>query len=407
MRPVLALAAPLFLALTATAQTPAAPDAGSVTGHILCGDTQRPARLAEVRLVPTSITAAAKPNYFEDLAVLGNNIPPVQTDMSGEYTVRNVRPGTYYLRVDYTGYLTPILGFTRDQLAHPTPEIQQRVATQLQVIPVAPHAATRADVTIARGAAIFGTITYDDGSPAVGLGLALYQRDAKGEFKTEFPVAGLGSSTDGHGHYRFDSLPSDSFVVAANFSINELTVTTLPNLVGAGTMQMNLQKVIFSLPLYSGSALRLHDAIVIKTDQGQDAPSTDLVLPLSKLHRVSGTVTTKGGHTVSSGKVALLYADTREELTNVPISREDGRFNFLYVPEGDYILAVQKAEDVVQIEIPNPPGSTPKNRLEDKTTHTYGTAEQPIKVEGELPSILAIVPEKAVAATPQRSDEVR
>lgn len=399
MRPVHALAVPLFLTLTASAQsTPKPEDLGTVTGHILCADTQRPARLAEVRLVSTSITAAAKPNYFEDLAALGNNLPPVQTDLNGDYTVHNVHPGTYYLRVDYTGYLTPISTFTRDQLAHPTPDIQKRIASDLQVITVAGHATTHADATLLRGAAIAGTVTYDDGSPAVGLGITLYRRNAKGEFKDEVPIPGLGASTDDHGHFRVDSLPGDSFVIAANFSVSESTVTTMPNPAGSGTMQMNIQKVLFSLPLYSGNVLRLHDAAVIKTDVGQDAPNTDLTLPLSKLHAVSGTVTAKDGHAISGGKVALLYADTREELTNVPIAREDGRFNFLYVPEGNYILAVQKAEDITQIQVPNPPGSNPKFHLEDKTLHTYGTVEQPLSVQGELPSVLTVVPEKNTAA---------
>jgi hypothetical protein len=400
MRPVHALAVPLFLAAAITAQTPAITDSGSVSGHILCADTQRPARLAEVRLVPTGITAATKPNYFEDLAALGNRVPPVQTDMSGNYTIHNVRPGTYYLRVDYTGYLTPILRFSRDQLAHPGPETQQHIAAELQIVNVAPRATAHADATILRGAAIAGTVTYDDGSPAVGLGISLYQRNTKGEFKEEFPIPGLGASTDDKGRYRIDSLPADSFVIAANFSISESVITTMPNPAGSGTMEMNIQKTLFSLPLYSGNALRLHDATIIKTDEGQDAPNTDLTLPLSKLHGVSGTVTAKDGHAMSAGTVALLYADTREELTNVPIGRDDGRFNFLYVPEGNYILAVQKAEDITQVQVPNPAGSNPKFHLEDKTLHTYGTAEQPLSVQGDAPSVLAIVPDKNAPATP-------
>jgi hypothetical protein len=395
MRPLFAL--PLFLTLSASSQTPAALNTGTgtVTGHILCADTQRPARLAEVRLVPTSITAAAKPDPYEDAAALGTRLPPVQTDLNGDYIVRNVHPGTYYLRTDYTGYLTPITSFTRDQLAHPTPDIQKRIAATLQIITVAPHTISHADATLLHGAAIAGTVTYDDGSPAVGLGISLYRRNAKGEFKEEFRPDGSFAATDDHGHFRFDSLPADSFVIAANFSINESAISTIPNPVGTGTMQINMQKTVFSLPLYSGSAFRLHDAAVIKTDEGQEAPTVNLTLPLSKLHAVSGTVTAKDGHSLNAGKVALLYADNREELTNVPISRDDGRFNFLYVPEGDYILAVQKAEDITQIQVPNPPGSDPKTHSEDKTVHIYGTTEQPLTVQTDTPSILAIVPEKS------------
>jgi hypothetical protein len=407
MRPAIALAFVLVCNLPSAARAqaasqPRAPeDVGTVTGHILCSDTQRPARLAEVRLVPVGITAApAKSNPMDDEAVLGSRLPPVQTDMSGAFTVHNVHPGTYYLRVDYTGYLTPLLGFTRDQLAHPTAEMRQRMASELQTITVAPHATTRADATIPRGASISGTVLYDDGSPAAGINLSLFRLNAKGEFKDEFQAfSRFYRSTDDHGRFHIDSLPADSFVLAANFSISETSITTMPMPNGgSGTMQMNIQKVLFSLPLYSGSALRLRDAAVIKTDAGQETPSVDLTLPLSKLHSVSGTLVTKSGHTINAGKVALLYADTREELTNVPINRDDNQFHFLYVPEGNYVLAVQEAKDVTQVEVPNPAGSNPKMHLEDKTVNTYGTTEQPLVLEGEQPSVLVTVPEKS--ATP-------
>jgi hypothetical protein len=401
----LALHLVFVLGLTASAQavsqTHAPEDVGTVTGHVLCSDTQRPARLAEIRLVPVGVTAApAKSNPMDDDAALGGRLPPVQTDMSGGFTVQNVHAGTYYLRVDYTGYLTPLLGFTRDQLAHPTAEMRQRMASELQTVTVAPHVTTRADATIPRGASISGTVLYDDGSPAAGVNLSLFRRNAKGEFKDEFQAfSRFYRSTDDHGRFHIDSLPADSFVLAANFSISETSITTMPMPNGgSGTMQMNIQKVLFSLPLYSGSALRLRDAAVIKTDAGQETPSVDLTLPLSKLHSVSGTLVTKSGHTINAGKVALLYADTREELTNVPINRDDNQFHFLYVPEGNYVLAVQEAKDVTQVEVPNPAGSNPKMHLEDKTVNTYGTTEQPLVLEGEQPSVLVTVPEKS--ATP-------
>jgi hypothetical protein len=368
----LVLALNLGFVVSTAAQTRPTEDVGTVTGHILCSDTQRPARLAEVRLVPTSITASPKVDAYQDLSALGGNLPPVQTDMSGAFTVHNVHPGTYYLRVDYPGYLTSMLSFTRNQLAHPTPDIQKRIASELQVL-------------------------YDDGSPAVGLGLSLYRRNDKGEFKEDFGSYRFNLTTDDRGHYHIDSLPADSFVLSANFSINESTVTTMPTPGGNGTMQVNIQKTLFSLPLYSGSVLRRRDATVIKTDAGQETPAVDLTMPLSKLHSVSGTVITQGGHTVNAGKVALLYADTREELTNTPISRDDNQFHFLYVPEGNYILAVKEASDVTQIEVANPPGTTPRMRMEDKTLRIYGTTEQPLTIEGEMPSVFVTVPNKADA----------
>jgi hypothetical protein len=393
-----------LLTFSATAQSrtsASAEDVGSVSGHIVCSDTQRPARLAQVRLVPTSIAAASgKTSPFQDDAAMGSQLPPVETDMSGAYTVRNAKPGNYFLRVDYDGYLTPLLGFTRAQLAKPGVDDRQRMQQELQIVSVAAHAATQADVTLSRGAAISGTVLYDDGAPAIGVSISLLRRDAKGEFKEEFHPSRYIPPSDDHGRYRIDSLPAGEFMVKADFALNDYTVTTIPMPNGGGgTVQMTMTKVLFDLPVYSGEALRLRDATAVKTDAGQEASGVDLTLPLSKLHRVSGTLIAKDGHTVNAGKVALLYADTREELTNVPVSRDDGQFHFLYVPEGNYILAVQEASDVTQVEVANAAGVQPKFHVEDKTLHSYGTVEQPLTVEGEMSSVLATVPEAGGAAT--------
>ena len=217
------------LSLRAQTSRPTQPeDLGTVSGHITCSDTQRPARLAQVRLVPVTITAPAKSNVFEDNAALGGGLAPVQTDLSGAFTVRGVKPGQYYLRVDYAGYITPLLGFSRDQLAKPTPDIQQRMTNELQVVSVTPHATTQADAAISRGAAISGTVSYDDGSPAIGVRVRLFRRNAKGEFKNEYQPSGPSPETDDHGHFREDALPPGDYVVAAELTMSETGMSTMP-----------------------------------------------------------------------------------------------------------------------------------------------------------------------------------
>ena len=334
----------------------------------------------------------------DENATLGNDIPPVQTDMSGAFTVHNVHPGTYYFRIDYPGYLTPLLAFKRTQFAHPTPDIQKRIASELQIVTVAPHAVTTADTTILRGAAISGTVRYDDGSPAPGIYLELYRRNPKGEFKDEYDPPGFSQITDDRGQFHITSLPTGEFVLAANFSISEAVLSSMPMPDGK-TVDIKIDKTLFSLPLFSGDALRLRDAAIIKLDTGQESSGNDLTLPLSKLHPVTGSVIAQDGHTINSAKVSLLYADTREELTNVLVSRDDGQFHFLYVPEADYILSVKEAADITQIEVANPPGVTPRTRTEDKAIHTYSDVEQPLAVQNDVASVLATVPDKKSSPT--------
>jgi hypothetical protein len=392
------LLATAFATAQSSQHPPAPEDLGTVSGHITCNDTQRVARLADVRLVPTSISLPPKDaKNFGEAAynAYGNSVPAVETDMNGGFTIHNVHPGQYYLRVDLAGYVSPLLQFTAEQLAEPTPAIRQRMDRELQIVTVAPHATVQADATIIRGASVSGAVLYDDGSPAIGIGMGLLRPDDKGEYKQRFPD---GSNTDDHGHYRFDSVPEGKYVVEATLSLSQQKEMTIPMPGTSNTMQIVMSTTVFSLPVYSGDALRRHDAKPVEAATGQETPDTNITLPISQLHDVSGTLIATDGHTINAGKVALLHADDREELGSVDVS-DDGMFHFAYIPEGDYILSVQSASDVTPIEVPNPPGATPRTHTETKTLHTYGTTEQPLKVQSDMQSILVTIPEKGASQT--------
>jgi hypothetical protein len=392
----------LLVPSLAQSNPPRPEDPGTVSGHVVCNDTQHPARLADVRLVPSSITLPPKDaKNFGQAAynAFGNSLPAVETDMNGGFTLHNVPPGQYILRIDLPGYITPLLEFTPEQLAKPTPAIRQQIDRELQIVTVAPHATVQADATLIRGASISGTVLYDDGSPAIGINVNLLRPDDKGEYKQRFPA---GSNTDDHGHYRFNAVPEGRYVVEADLTLSQQKTISLPMPGSEGSthmMQVVMTMYVFTLPVYSGDALRLHDAKPVEADEGQETPDTGITLPISQLHDVSGTLLAKDGHTINAGKVALLYADDRSQLATVDINRDDGMFHFTYVPEGNYILSVQSASDVTPIEVPNAPGITPRTHTETKTLHTYGATEQPLNVQSDMQSILVTVPEQGSAAS--------
>lgn len=393
----------LFLLLPplalAQSPTPRPEDLGTVTGHITCADTQRPARLADVRLVPVA-TTTSKQDPHDTETSYGGNLPAVQTDLSGGYIIRNVRPGQYYLRADLVGYVAPLLNFTRADLAKPTPEIQQRIQQELQLLTVAPHSTLDLNTTLQRGAAISGTIAFDDGSPATGMSVFVLRRNAKGDFRDHVQVGSGGwvANTDGHGNYRFDSLPPGEYAVEADLTLSTQNLSSMPMPAG-GTMEMVVTKYLFSLPVYSGSVIRRQNATPLTLQAGQDSTGVDITIPISTLHDVSGSLTAKDGHILNAGKVQLLFADDRSQFAEVDISSDDNQFHFPYVPEGNYILAVSDARDVAHVEVPNAPGATPRTHTEDHTIHTYGTAEQPLTVQTDLQSVSVIVPDKP-SATP-------
>jgi hypothetical protein len=83
----------------------------------------------------------------------------------------------------------------------------------------------------------------------------------------------------------------------------------------------------------------------VKVHAGEMAGGTDIEIPLTGLHSVSGTVTALvDGHALGKGTLRLLYADDREKAREVALE-EDGSFSFEYVPEGKYTLRVEGAQD--------------------------------------------------------------
>jgi protocatechuate 3,4-dioxygenase beta subunit len=388
--------------------TPRPEDLGTVTGHILCADTQRPARLAQVRLVAVDTAAGSKDTKSgkEDFSAFGNLLPAVQTDLTGGYIIRNVHPGQYYLRVDLPGYIDPLLSFTRDELAKPTPEIQQRMQRELQLVTVAPHSTLTADASLRRAASIAGSVTFDDGTPAIGVMIRILRRDPKGEFKENVRTGGMiwAEPVDDHGHYRFNSLPPGEYAVEADLTLSTQETSTM-QMPGGQTTELVMTKFLFSLPVFSGSVIRRHNATPIKLDAGQEASDVDITIPISQLHEVSGTLLAKDGHAINGGKVALLFADDRSQFADVDINTDDATFRFPYVPEGNYILAVKEAKDVGHVEVPNPPGSNPRTHTDHPTLHTYGTTEQPLAVQTDLQSLNITVPDQISSAAPTTSSE--
>ena len=202
----------LLLALLPTlafaqSSTPRPEDLGTVTGHITCADTQRPARNAGVELVPIK---PADDSDYEALSDRWGKYGPIHTDLDGAYTLTDVPPGQYYLRIDLTGYATPISRFSTDELRSPAREIQQRIQRELQIITVTPNSTTRADATLRRGASISGTILYDDGSPTISINVQLFRRDASGELRPAFTQ---NTSTDSHGRFTIESLTPGEYIL--------------------------------------------------------------------------------------------------------------------------------------------------------------------------------------------------
>lgn len=388
----------LFYAVLAPAQEARRQPVGSVTGHVICVDTQRPARLAAVRLV--RVPEGGPPAKGIRLP-MGGGAPmgdAVETGLDGAYTIGNVKPGEYYVVVDREGYLLPLAQFTADEFAAKDVPTRLKVDRAVHTITVRGDNTTVEDVRLERGASVVGRAMYDDGTPAAGLRVKLLQKDGKGKW-VEFQNGRYRENfgfipTDDKGTYRLTGLPAGDYVTEIDLTLSDHETTFLPMPGNPdGQIEMHSEKTRFSLPLYSGDKLRRQTAEPYSLGSGQELAAADVVFPLAKLHKVSGQLLARDGHPLTAGKLELLWADDGGQMTEAQVQYADRAFHLEFVPEGEFNLKATDAKDVTHIQVENAPGYQPRFHEESRTVKTYGEAEQPLIVKGETSDVSVVVPD--------------
>ncbi len=397
MRPWLPLLV-LTTALNAAAQTAtqaANAPTGTVTGHIFCADTNHPARFARVFLDPVPADAdanAPKP------ATMPERTDTTMTTLDGSYTLTHVHPGAYYVIVALSGYINPRDLFTADQLSSPTQQVRDQLAQKLTRVVIDPNQTETADVRLDRGAAISGTILYDDGSPADSVPIKLLHKDTAGKW-IDVPHGAAftpTTTTDDRGRYRIASLLPDEYMVQTTLQLADSKLVHAQ--FGGNQIQFDKQTFGSSLSFYGAGTPRIDDAASTHVNAGQERTGQDMTLPVAKLHTLTGKVLAGAdAHPVNAAKVAIVYTDTGKQVATSSISRDDGLFHFDFIPDGDYTLRVTDARDVNWIPQPNTDGSPFPPADKEQVLSTYGGVDQPLLLRGDLYGYTATVPPPAQA----------
>jgi hypothetical protein len=364
-----------LLTLVGIAQNSAKPGTGTVTGHVYCADTNAPARMARVRLESVNDAQqheGSNPQDSPDMPVGGI----VQTALDGSFVIPNVPPGRYYIVASLPGYLSPRQNAGDDDEAlPPAPAGQPPVV--IPKVDVQADQAASADIRLERGAAVSGTIRFDDGSPAVGIHVGLVhtlQSQTKSSHPDDIGVRGNVVTND-LGRYRISGIRDGKYAVEALLSHLDLVPTA--------NRETAFSDIIRSvLIVYSGDATRKSAASFFTLSPGEDRTGEDIVIPISKLHSVSGIVAAaRDGHPVNAGHLALMTPEDKELVVDAEIAA-DGSFHIEAVPEGSYILHLRGAHDRVR-------------GYSEGTIHEYGDPEQLLKVEGDILNLVLTVTEKS------------
>ena len=407
---VLSSAALAFSCLpTATQEQPAPqtppPAYTTVSGRVICGDTNHPARFAAVLLIPEKPQPTQTPDYAhvkseEDFAKLqakqlaqlrkGTGLSAVST-IDGSFEMPKVPAGTYYLAAELKGYLSPLSALSTEERMSGGADAVKKIQAQAEKI-VVQDAPVRVDVRLERGGSISGVIRYDDGNPAPDVKAIRMVMQEDGKWKVDsFNPSMPSITTDDRGHYRISGLPKGKYAVRADLPTNQSTTGLGP---GSYDMHRNYGD---ALVVYSGGVSREKDIKPIEVGAGDDVDGVDLVFPIDNLHVVSGTVTAKtDGHPLNAGWVNLNDAETKAMLRHAQIE-EDGSFKFNYVPEGHYQLKTSRAGDTDK----DAPGGFVQ-MVNPTFLKKYQDATLPIEVKTDQTGLVVQVADQSAAETPAK-----
>lgn len=378
----------LFSLLAAAfAQGKAPEPTATVSGHVYSGDRNAPLRMADVFLIPTEQIDKCVQGSGKGYQ-LAPSVRVEKTLLDGSFAVAGVRPGVYYVIAVQNGYINSLEELR--MLPAEESSNQEKRAKLLKKLPTISVESSQPlviNVTLMRGGSISGTVVYDDGSPACSIRLSVLYRfqDQWKEFPSDGEEFNPASISDDAGHYRLNGLPTGEYIVKADLQITNGAAKLRP---GSGHFFYLPQD--FDLIFYSGNTSRPSEAVGFQLGEGESRSGEDIEISLGRLHSISGHLTAASdGHLLSAGNVTLLNADDRSQFASTSLPHDETAFNFHFVPEGDYILRVEWAEDANYQE---PQSSVPVGLKH--TIKSYTSTEQRIHITGDQTDLVIALPSK-------------
>lgn len=286
-------------------------DTGTVTGHVYCVDTQKPARFANIRLQSVDVQGGR---------FGGGGFATTGSD--GSFRINGVAPGDYYADVMLPGYIQPLRGMLND-MANLSSADRDRIAGQLTRLSVAANQTANVQVMIYRGGSINGTVSFDDSAPAAGVSVQalILPANSGGTVAASTQQASFAgfTRTDDRGQFRLTGLGGGSYIVLA------------------------APRSIF--PIYYGNTIERSHAKKLEVHAGDEATGADIQIPAAGMHRVSGLVTSQqDGHPLARASVQLRLS-SGDNGTISATTGPDGTFTFNAVPDGQFTLLILNAYD--------------------------------------------------------------
>ena len=316
---------------------------GSVSGTVICSDTQAPARFAKVVLVNRNLP------HFPTMDVPRTTLSITGlTGIDGHFLIDQVPPGDYYAMASVDGYIFPLTLILNESPSHPLAELLHDVPQ----VHVAASQTAQTEIALQRGGLIAGQATFEDGSPAAGLRVQLHAAEEEQSLSLLGPILQIitrgavvrsnNLETDDEGRFRFSGLPPGQYRLSLS-----LTISASSHVVQGASSSRNAlrdngdtQSVV---EIFYPGAFRMASGKVLKITGDERLSDSDIVISLKNLHTVRGTVRMPADlSTMKKATICLCDEDGPREarLSRVETIHPDGSFEFKYVPPGRYLAEV-------------------------------------------------------------------
>lgn len=352
---------------------------GTVTGHVYFQGSNAPARLVDVALQPIQIMMTAP--YTGKRPLL--NMSVYQTGLDGGYAIQHVPPGMYYVVVTVPGMFSPFAQFTPEELTKPSPDVAQRMAATLPVVTVQPNSSATLDVRLGRGAGLSGVVRFDDGTPYLNALISVQRHEAGGRWVSPH-ANNQRTYADIDGHWQVTGLLPGEYRIRVRLELEDRKQDAL-----LGDSSSSSSRTRFNQWVFLGDTTRETAMKTVTLDEDQQASGEDILVPVSRMHPVSGAVVDAAtGKALNSGNVELVYADDGKSAANTTIDPESRTFTFPFALEGEYKLRVQDAREVrFEQDTLAPEDDLFEEHRKALTLRGYGNAEVPVIVAGEISGI--------------------
>ncbi len=340
-----------------------------VRGRAVYDDTDRPVRRARVMLLESS----------------GGRSPErsAMTNAYGEFQVKDVPAGSYFVMVDAPGIITPISFIDIEEAEREKINFDE-IRKNFTEITVDGTNNQTIKVRARRGGAINGKVTYADGDPAINVRVNVIRKKDGRESRiiTNInPSTFFGIQTDDRGMYRMAGLPPGEYTISV--------VETVDHTDGRGGREeywgnMNWFGANSLLVTYYPSTTNPGEAATVQVDAGQEQNEVNISLVERALHKISGTlVARRDNKPLPSVRISIKSKTDRNSsnlggymaLGNSQTTDEQGRFSFNEIPDGAYTLTVE----------PTQIGEDPRESEEGEEEDEPATPPQPVEPKRKFP----------------------